>query len=96
MEKTKVLFKNEVTLDDDKKIQLEYNLTENRGLDNGEPYYGIQIIKYGDENLEMEEIRGVSYSKDKVKTIIQILFHHVVTPISMVEIVDDLITLEAV
>lgn len=96
MRKKELLFKNEVTLEDNRMMRLEYNLTENQSVDNDEPYYGIQIIKYLDGNLEMEEVRGVSYSKDKVKSITKILFQHVVTPISLVEIIDNLITLEAV
>ena len=96
MRKKELLFKNEVTLDDDRMMRLEYNLTENHMEDNDEPYYGIQIIKYFDDNLEMDEVSGISYSKDKVKSVTKILFQHVVTPISMVEIIDDLITLEAV
>ncbi len=96
MRKKELLFKNEVTLDDDRLMRLEYNLTVNHTDDSNEPYYGIQIIKYLDDNLEMDEVGGISYSKDKVKSITRILFQHVVTPISMVEIIDDIITLEAV
>lgn len=95
MKKKELLFENEVTLEDDRIMRLEYNLTENFNAENGEPYYGIQIIKHTDDNLEIEEVGGLSYSKDKVKSIIKLLFHHVVTPISMVEIIDDIITLEA-
>lgn len=96
MRKYKLLFRNEVTLEDDRKMRLEYGLVENRSSSDGEPYYGIQIIKYLDDNLEMEEVKGVSNSKGLVESITEILYRHVVTPISMVEIIDDLITLEAV
>jgi hypothetical protein len=92
----KLLFRNEVTLDDDRKMRLEYNLIESRSQDYEEPYYGIQIIRYLGDDLEMEEVKGISNSRDRVESIIKILFQHVVTPISMVEIVDDLITQEAV
>ena len=96
MRKMELLFRNEVTLENDRIMRLEYNITENHCTDNGDPYYGIQIIKHIDDNLEMEEVKGVSCSKDKVKSMIYILFQHVVTPISMIEIIDDLITSEAV
>lgn len=86
----------EVTLEDDRLMRLEYSLTENKSIDNDEPYYGVEIIRYLDEDLDVDEVSGISYSKDKVKSLIQILFQHVVTPISMVEIIDDLITLEIV
>lgn len=96
MRKKELLFWNELTLEDDRMMRLEYSLTENHSVDNEEPYYGIQIIKYIGDNLETEEVEGVSYSKDKVKSITKILYQYTVTPISMVEIIDDLITLEAV
>lgn len=96
MKKMNLLFSNEVALDDNRMMRLEYNLIENRKSDSDKPYYGIQIIKSLDGSLEIEEIMGISYSRDKVEAIARILFQHVVTPISMLEIVDDLITLEAV
>lgn len=96
MRKMELLFSNEVTLYDDKKMRLEYILTENRSPDKNQPYYGIQIIKYFDDNQEMDEVKGISYSKAKVESLTQTLFQHLVTPISLVEVVDDLITLEAV
>lgn len=96
MKKKDLLFSNEVTLEDDRKMRLEYNITENRTSESNEPYYGIQIVKYLDGKSEMEEIEGISYSRDKVEAITKILFQNVVTPISMIEIVDDLITLETV
>ena len=96
MKKMSMLFSNEVTLEDNRIMRLEYNITENRNSDTDEPYYGIQIAKYLDGKKEIEEIEGISYSKDKVEAIAKILYRNTVTPISMVEIVDDLITLEAV
>ncbi|CRZ33398.1 hypothetical protein DFR55_11940 [Herbinix hemicellulosilytica] len=96
MKKMSLLFSNEVTLEDNRIMRLEYNITENRSSDTDEPYYGILIAKYLDGSKEVEEIEGISYSRDKVEAIAKILHRNTVTPISMVEIVDDLITLEAV
>ncbi len=96
MIKRKLLYSKEVTLDDDKKIRLEYNMTESLDSGNEEPYYGIQIIKNLEDNFEMDEVRGISFSREKVEKVAKILFENIVTPISMVEIVDDLITLEVV
>jgi len=96
MKKMDLLYSNEVTLDDNRTMRLEYNITESRSADNDEPYYGIQITKYIDDSTETEEIQGISYSRDKVEEIAGILFRNIVTPISMVEIVDDIITLGAV
>ena len=94
MRKLELLLKNEVTLEDDRLMRLEYKITENHSTDSEKPYYGIQIIKYVDNEMEMDEAIGISYSKDKVKAITKTLFQHAVTPISMIEIIDDLITLE--
>lgn len=96
MKKSNVLFKNEVNLEDSRVMRLEYNITENRLANSEKSYYGIQIVKYLDGNLEMEEVEGISYSREKVETITRILFQNLVTPISMIEIIDDLITQEAV
>lgn len=94
MRRLELLFKNEVTLEDDRKMRLEYSLMESYSEDNKIPYYGIQITKYLEDDYEMDEVKGVSHSKDKVKDFIRILFQHIVTPISMVEVIDDLLTLE--
>lgn len=96
MRKVKLLYSKEVTLEDNRVMKLEYNITENQNTDTDEPYYGIQIVKYLGENRETEEIEGISYSREKVEAIVKILFQNIVTPISMVEIVDDIITLESV
>lgn len=96
MKNKNLLFSNEVTLDDNRMMRLEYNLTENKSADTEGFYYGIQIVRYLDGNTEVGEIRGISYARDKVEEIARILFKHTVTPISMAEIVDDLITLEVV
>jgi hypothetical protein len=96
MIKRKLLYSKEVTLDDDKKIRLEYNMTESLDSGNEKPYYGIQIIKNLEDNFEMDEVRGISFSREKVEKVAKILFENIVTPISIVEIVDDLITLEVV
>lgn len=88
-----LLFSNEVMLEDERMMKLDYSLTEKYTQeDQITPYYGIQIAKYMGDSVETEEITGISYSKDTVVSIIKKLLRHEVTPISMVEIVDDLIT----
>jgi hypothetical protein len=88
-----LLFSNEVMLEDERMMKLDYSLTEKYTQENQiTPYYGIQIAKYLGDSVETEEITGISYSKDTVVSIIKKLLRYEVTPISMVEIVDDLIT----
>lgn len=93
MEEMKLLYSDEVILEDDRIMKLEYNLMESFN-EQMEPYYGIRITKYLEDATESEEIRGISDSRSKVISMIYKLFTNQVTPISMVEIVDDLITLE--
>lgn len=90
------MFSNELRLEDERSMKLDYCLTERYSeTDQSKPYYGIRITKYLGDAVEHEEVTGISYSKEKVEGILQKLFKHEVTPISMVEIVDDLITLGA-
>lgn len=96
MRKKELMSIKEVNLEDDRIMRLEYSLTENKSIDNDEPYYGVEIIRYLDDDYEVDEVTGISYSREKVKSIIEILSRNTVTPISMAEIIDDLITLEAV
>jgi hypothetical protein len=92
MRRLELLFSNEVTLEDQRKMKLDYSLTESFTEESTEPYYGIQIRKYLDDNTESDEVSGISYSKDVVIAIIGKLFKYEVTPISMAEVIDDLVT----
>jgi hypothetical protein len=90
-----LLFSNEVMLEDERKMKLDYSLTEKYSEDEkADPYYGIQIAKYLDDIIETEEIIGISYSKESVISIIKKLHQFEVTPISMLEIVDELVSTE--
>lgn len=93
MEAYQVLFSNEVVLEDERVMRLDYSLTQKLSqTENSFPYYGARITKYLDKRTETEEICGISESMDNVISLIKKLCHFQVTPISMVEIVDDLIT----
>lgn len=88
-----VLFSNEVQLEDARRMKLDYSLTEKYSeTDLSTPYYGIQITKQLENTLECEEVPGISYSRETVVSMIKKLFQFEVTPISLVEIVDDLVT----
>lgn len=95
MKQMRLLFSNEVELEDNKKMKLDYILTEVSGMGSTKPYYGIHITKCQDDMIEADEINGISYSKEKVVSMIEKLYKYEVTPISMVEIIDDLVTLES-
>ncbi len=93
MKQVQLLYSNRVMLEDTRSMQLDYCLMESISEeDQGTPYYGIKISKYLGDTVEMDEVEGVSTSRDSVVTILKKLFQFEVTPISMVEIVDELIT----
>lgn len=93
MNQLQLLFSNEVLLEDERVMKLDYSLTEKRlEEDQKIPYYGVKITKYLDDLVESDEVTGISVSKDTVVSIIKKLCRFEVTPISMVEIVDDMVT----
>ena len=93
MKKVKILFCNEISLEDKRRVKLDYYLTECYAeQDESQPYYGVGIDKYLEGEVETEEVLGISHSKDKVVAILKKLFQHTVTPLSMIEILDDLMS----
>lgn len=93
MKERKLLCSNEIKLEDSRLMKLDYSLTET--YPEGErttPYYGIHIQKTLEDAIEANEVRGISYARDMVVSMINTLFEFEVTPISMIEIIDDLVT----
>ncbi len=94
MNKLELLFSNEIVLEDERRMKLDYSLTENfTEGDSSEPYYGIRITKYLGDAVEAGEVKGISFSKDQVIAMLRKLFQFEVTPVSMAEIIDDLVTI---
>jgi hypothetical protein len=82
-----------MVMEDNKEIQLDYYLVEDfkdRGQDIS--LYGIKIVKHLENYLETEDTEPISYSKDIVKHMVQKLWDNGVTLITMLEIVDDLVS----
>lgn len=93
MERLQLIFSDEVMLEDEKNMKLDYCLTEKTSEEDPViPCFGIQITKYLGDIIETEKVAGISYSKDTVMAVIKKLFQFKVTPISMIEIVDGMIT----
>ena len=94
MKQVQLLFSNRVTLEDSRSMQLDYCLTESVSAeDKMTPFYGIMISKYLGDTVETDEVRGISTSRDSVEKILKKLFEFEVTPISMIEVVDELVTM---
>lgn len=93
MKQLQLLFSNEVLLEDSRVMKLDYSLTEKRlETDQDTSYYGVNITKHLDNLIESDEVTGISTSKETVITMIRKLCQFEVTPISMAEILDDLVT----
>lgn len=87
------LFSNEVELEDERVMKLDYILTEGTSETEQIPFYGVKIVKLLGGLVETDEIPGVSEKREDAVEIIRQLYQFQVTPISMTEIVDELITL---
>lgn len=96
MKELQLLFSNEVLLEDERVMKLDYCLTEKVSeADQMDSNYGIRVTKHLDHIVESDEVSGVSNSRETVVSIIRKLCQFEVTPIAMVEIVDELVTLGA-
>lgn len=94
MKQVQVLFSNEVVLEDDRIMKLDYCLTEKVSeTEPKAPYFGVRVTKHLDDMIEADEVTGISTSRDIVEAILKKLCLFEVTPISMIEIVDEFVSL---
>ncbi len=91
MEQMQLLFTSKVKLSEERVMKLDYSLIE-RNSELNQAYYGIRVTKFLDDSTESDEIPGISASRENAVSILEKLFQYEVTPISMVEIVDELVT----
>lgn len=95
MKEAKVLFSKEILLENDCVMKLDYSLVENHPENRLQcSFYGVRITKYLNGQIEEDEVEGLSISKDRVVRILDKLCRYEVTPISLVDVLDDLQTLE--
>lgn len=95
MKEAKVLFSNNVLLENKSIMQLDYCLTERYSeVDHQKAFYGVRVEKRLDGQFEADEVEGISFLREKVVTILEKLCKYEVTPISLVEILDDMQTME--
>jgi hypothetical protein len=81
-------------LEDNREMQLDYYLVEEcREYGQQTLLYGVKIVKHVEDWLETEYSDPISYSKDLVKEIIHKLWYNEVTLITMLEVVDDLVSI---
>ncbi|HHT98232.1 MAG TPA: hypothetical protein GXZ90_10120 [Clostridiales bacterium] len=90
-----ILLENSIEiLERDKNEKNFYDLSQASRLEEkvAGSYYGIEIEQESANRFDIDRIEGISYSKDEAIDIIYTLFEYDVTPISMVEIIDDIVT----
>lgn len=88
----------EVKLENQMGMVLKYYLVEEPSKEDGEKestkfLYGIKIEKQFGGTVESEEVEALSYSKEVVLQLIHTLIECTVTPMTLVEVVDELVTL---
>jgi hypothetical protein len=83
----------QLTLDDNTEVKLDYYLVEElREEEQRKSLFGIKIVRHGDSYLEAEYTEPISYSRDIVKEMVHKLWKNEVTLVSMLEIVDDMVS----
>lgn len=84
--------KKRIELESGNWMELEYYLSEEDELETSGTHYGMSVVEMKDELTITESIRAVSQSKEVVADMLKDLITHTVTPISLVEIVDEMVT----
>lgn len=77
-------------LEDGKQVSLNYYVTSETSLENS-MVYGIKVEKLG-EMLEAEMTGPISGSEDWVLELCKKIADHQVTPMGLINIVDDMVT----
>jgi hypothetical protein len=94
MKQAKLLFSSQVKLEDEREMALDYFITEMISeADMVTPFFGVGITKKSGMISETDEICGVSASKETAIWILEKLYRNQVTPMSLAEVVDELVTL---
>lgn len=81
-----------IVQEDARELKLEYYLVEDKRMEWEDSAYGIKIIQHKDFGTNSEYTEPISYCKDIVEKMVRILWVNSVTPTSMLEIVDDLVS----
>ena len=78
--------------EDEHNFKLNYFITQKQSEDDEKLIYGIAVTKEASGVFEEEIVDNLSYLKQDAEDILVMLADNLVTPICLVEIVDDLIT----
>lgn len=81
-----------VEIEPERQMVLEYYVLEETDKDTQITTYGTMIRKTDEGTEETEAVKGITHSKEVIHDIIGLLLEHTVTPVSMVDVIDDYIT----
>lgn len=92
MTECKLIGKRIVSIVPEREMVLEYFMLEDVDQTSQLTTYGAKIRKVDEGKEETESVMGITSSKEVITNLVNLLLENVVTPISMVEIVDDFVT----
>lgn len=97
--KTYLIGRTEFDAGNNTQVKLAYYLTEEtRGIDASSALYGVEVKKESRSKngilREQERARSLSYSRKTVENLIHLLLTNSVTPMNLLEVVDDFISKE--
>lgn len=75
-------------------MQLQYYVTQRVQAD-GQAVYGIEVVKLCGNRRELEKANYLSYSGKLVENLAMLLFRNKVTPMCMLHIIDERMTMHA-
>lgn len=81
--------------EDEHSFKLNYFLTQKQSEDLGATIYGVAVTKEASGIFEEEVVDDLSYLQQDAEEILITLANNLVTPLSLVEIVDELVTEKA-
>lgn len=73
-------------------LTLEYYLTSKKSEETENMIYGVLVTKRNAQGIESEVVDNISYEEEQVLGLIDTLSENTVTPVCLVEILDDLMT----
>lgn len=79
-----------VELDDGRSLGLEYYMITTYREADGQPIYGVMVEKQDGEEMEVESVEQLSYSRQEVSDLLEVIYNNTVTPMSLVEVLDEL------
>lgn len=92
MTECKLIGKRVVSIVPEREMVLEYFVLKDVDEMSQTATYGAKIRKADDGKDETETVTGITHSNEVITDLVNLLLEHIVTPISLVDIIDDYVT----